>query len=511
MPDIADNAVSENNLNPSLTITMPTVVASRAALKALNATGRYNTAYLGEAGREGIFARKSGTPFPDPQEGRIIVSNTPGCYWERVVEDDIYHATWWGVRGDDATDNTAMLQAAITALPPVPVALLLPAGVIRVNDQITIGREYFTLRGAGAGTTTVRQFNPAVTTFYCAVAAPNSIHGITIAGININTASSIVSTAGALIYVEKGNGIRLEDLDMGGGYYEIYLAGCFGVQIDNCRAANGYKSPSTRSNIMIGTANPSWGGIYGGNIFINNCDFQTAYGQSGTPGAQYGMQVRAVDGLFVSNSYFGYYETAAVALLNSGGFVAGVKFSNCWFDHQMGNGVFVSGGANANFSGGAWIGCNFVGGTSANYNFFAEGNPRGIEIVGCELSWVSGDNIRINTTQGSIVIANNKIRLADIDNQAGGEGIAIVAGSDVVITGNVIDGEGYTDSGIVVSGNSNRGVVSNNRVTNCTHGIRFEGNAGGFVAVGNNTLGNSGVGMLNTSSGSITIPAGTNI
>lgn len=91
-------------------------VASRTALKALD-TGTHTQVYLYEAGREGIFAWKTGNYSAlitvDTAEGVYIkadaVASSSGAWVRTDVE--AYRPRWFGAAGDATTDDGAALNA----------------------------------------------------------------------------------------------------------------------------------------------------------------------------------------------------------------------------------------------------------------------------------------------------------------------------------------------------------------------------------------------------------------
>jgi len=86
-------------------------VDTRSDLKALPVF--FKTAYLLEAGREGTFVLKAGSPpVADTQEGVYVVSNTAGYYWERVYVGAA-SAKWFGAKGDGVTNDTTAIQASL--------------------------------------------------------------------------------------------------------------------------------------------------------------------------------------------------------------------------------------------------------------------------------------------------------------------------------------------------------------------------------------------------------------
>lgn len=88
-------------------------VDTRSDLKALPVF--FRTAYLVEAGREGNFVLKTGSPpVTDTQEGIYVVSNTAGYYWERVYAPmRVPSVTAFGAKLDGVTDDSPAIRGAL--------------------------------------------------------------------------------------------------------------------------------------------------------------------------------------------------------------------------------------------------------------------------------------------------------------------------------------------------------------------------------------------------------------
>lgn len=94
------------------TISVPT----RTVLKALPVV--FKSVYLTEAGREGTFISKAGSPpVTDTQEGVYIVSNTAGYYWERIYAPAVApNIRAFGAVLDGATDDSNAIKGAIAVV-----------------------------------------------------------------------------------------------------------------------------------------------------------------------------------------------------------------------------------------------------------------------------------------------------------------------------------------------------------------------------------------------------------
>lgn len=117
-------------------------IPTRTAMKALIPDdGR--RIYLSEAGREGSFLCRAGSPPSDPLEGIYVPSNTAGFYWERQY-NGLPLADWFGAVIDDPAVNCS---PAIQACLDLTNALYIPRGRYWCATGIDGGG--CTIRGAG--------------------------------------------------------------------------------------------------------------------------------------------------------------------------------------------------------------------------------------------------------------------------------------------------------------------------------------------------------------------------
>jgi hypothetical protein len=127
---------------------VPTYVASRTALKALDTT-KDTVAVLTESGRTGTFywhaANHSADVTADTAEGIYIKANaiaSSSGAWVRSSSNEEMMATWFGViadystASDTGTDNSAAITAAVDMAVYLGRPLRFPAGNIRVASKI---------------------------------------------------------------------------------------------------------------------------------------------------------------------------------------------------------------------------------------------------------------------------------------------------------------------------------------------------------------------------------------
>lgn len=487
-----------------LNLITDTYATTRSVMKALDTT-KDVLCNLTELGREGVWLWRAGNYSTqiaaDTLEGMFIkadaIASTSGA-WVRNANGGA-SASWFGAKGDNSTDNAAIINAAIAVCKITGnLRLSLGSGVYRISSPINISSSQFVFTGSGKGSTTVRRTYNAGHTFYIANGSPNSINNVYVGDLSVDT--TIRAINGSDFFIETGNGVTVNNVQGLGAFNSVTFAGCFECRAENMYVTFGNTTYTTECGVIVTLSN--YTSAYGGNIYIDNCSFSNPLWATGS-GAQYGIFVVAVDGLFVTNSYFGYFGTSACYLFNTlaGVFLAGVKFNSCWFDHATGNGVTIDGGVSSNFSDIAFIGCSMVGGPNAAYNLRqVDGNASRVRIIGCNMQSVTGDCIRLNGNGSSSgwIISGNALANFDVDNAAGGNGITITAGTSITITDNDIDGFGVGDNGIQLLGGIIF-VVTGNRVKNVINGITTA------VGVNNYVLSNN---VVTSQSGSKIIDSG---
>jgi hypothetical protein len=136
-------------------------VASHAALRAT--VGTVGSAMMAASrstpldGGGGVFAWVATASPPADNGGTIIVPPQGGGYWQRVFSG-AHDVKWFGAKGDNSTDDTAAIQAAINAAhalitgsnPQGGADVLIPTGYYRVSTSLLI-YPFVGLVGHGGG------------------------------------------------------------------------------------------------------------------------------------------------------------------------------------------------------------------------------------------------------------------------------------------------------------------------------------------------------------------------
>lgn len=392
---------------------------------------------------------------------------------------DVINVKDFGAKGDGVTDDTAALQAAITAAGNSTIRF--PAGNYIKSAALTVATGFAPLLiGDGIGST--RIINNSSTAggiiFSNATSASmplgGGIQNMTIDG---GVSPTIAGSSGTGVAIECANdGFTLSNLLIRGWGNGITSDQCF-----NSFTTNVTVLYNTFNAIIIGTRSGYSAG--GGNTFsdINLSNFGSLLG--GTPT---GIQIVQSGGEFWDNIDITSYSTGVHIAPKASGQVSYQFFSSVLADTCTSLGWFID-ASNS--------GSSIVSTMCTNcWSGFNAGN--GIEIQGAgvdDFRWVAG-RIRENVNHGVEILSGNRIAIQNSSIAANGRttmagtynGINIAAGvSGFQITDNTIGNFASSSmaqgTGIyITAGTSNNVVIADNLSI---------APAGGGVAISNNSTG----------------------
>lgn len=429
-----------------------------------------------------------------------------------------WYFSWFGVIGDDATDNSSAINQAISlaSLQMPQVDLELPPGRVRHSQKIQLGRNKMVLSGSGRDSTTlVRTFANDHHILLRRSDLGNELNDVTVRNLSLEETVTANSST-AVICVDWAANINLENIVSTNGHTGVMLLGCFDINLQNVKQRFDYFDtsliPSGRIGLYISVA--SIAAANGGaralsaNIFINNSRFYTAFGGGGTAyGGDYGIKVDAVDGIWINNIYLGGFLVAAMHIENilaeasfPGYRCLGVQVANSWFDHNRGDGLLINGSGLLSAGVHNFSGVNFLGSNNNDYNVRIEGNAHDVKFNGCWMRLAKNDNIRITSTVSGFTVVGNTIGGARSAGTGGGVCVALVAGTDFIVSDNIIDGENTASAGIYLVGGTDFN-VEGNTVRNCTTGILTDGTTNYYYISDSNNLHRNGTPFFDGSSG----------
>ena len=377
----------------------------------------------------------------------------------------------FGATGNGVTDDTAAIQAAITA--GAGKRVYFPAATYIISSALTIVSSNTRLEGGGVGTV----IKNTSLTGHALKFFPNNTTATSVFLNNCGIADMLIysiadKTAGAGVYALQCNGFRLDRVQIQNHPEGLLVSG---GQLNVFNAATIFASSAVLTGAPVANSQavrfceaPIDGGLYQ-NCFT--CEVTNIIvGASRCLGK--GIRVESCDGLHITNGYIAgaYSDEVFIKVVTAAQYVANLAFENVYLD---GLGIAAA-PANRN-------GINFP--ASALGNVFSVsfdngfiGNYSGKGVVCGEnvyqVSFTGGtkfgnidnwaiDFVGSNTTTELIVDACQFRDVGEVTTNTGGVSVSTVA--SVVITGNTFSGIGNTGaSAISTSGTSNYGVIENN-------------------------------------------------
>lgn len=392
----------------------------------------------------------------------------------------------FGATGNGSTDDTAAINAAIAALSGRnSIGLFFPEGVYKVTSSINVNRGQISLVGAGMSATVIRCHADGVNVFNVRSTPPAATSGVVISDMQIDIGGGVSTTTGAGIYLERVANAIIDNVSLGSHASCIQIMGCFNIVTSNIIISYAAGSPGGRNGVYVSRSTPTYSSAQSGNIFINNMT-ATGGGQpldTVTPGAAYGILFDSVDGLWVNNSYFGYFDQASACGSLIGYDITGIKFDNTWLDASRNFCLWLNG------SGGAiglheFVGLRMVGGPFCTYNAYIEGAWGDIHFNGGHAEQAISHNIAVTSTGGNIIFdgfdcVGSALRTA--------QSCMYFDGPDYVrIVGCTINGNSTTATlhGFYINDGTGH-VVVGNTITNCAIAGLFDGAADFWTAADN--------------------------
>lgn len=393
----------------------------------------------------------------------------------------------FGAVGDGIADDTTAINLAIASVSSLNAAtIFFPAGVYKITGSINITRGQITLKGDGSGATVLRVAADATNAIKVQnPVAPGTLSNIAITDIQLDVAGGVSTTSGSGIYLENVISATISNVILGGHCSSIEVKGCFNVLIDNAVVSYGFPSAGGRVGIYVTKASAPYGNTVSANIFINGV---TATGggnaaDSVAPGAAYGLYVDCVDGLWVDNSYFGYFDQASVYCNLIGAMMSGLKFSNVWLDNGRNYGLWMN-GSSGTPGASEFNGLRMVGGTNCVFNAYITGGWGNVHFVGGHAEQANDHCVAVTATGSDITFTG-----FDVDAPAtrtNKSGMFFNGPSNIRVIGCSIDGGavGSTLYGVYINGGTGH-IVSSNMFKNCAIAGYIDGSADYWTAIGN--------------------------
>ena len=365
--------------------------------------------------------------------GSINISyKTPGSGSGQVSVKD------FGAIGNGVANDKSAIQAAINSLGSSGGSIYFPHGDYLIDSQILIDEDRISLIGDGIGTKII--CNNPTSGAIKVTKTSGYLQFFTILDLQIQMAAGASVTAGAALELDEVSRCNIQNVYIDDGFIGVLLKGVQQCNIDNLQVLyedNNFGAGGTGRRFLKFLPG-STTNLHGGDIFITNFN-----GRCGNNfDCEYGVEVTAVDGLWISNSHIGNCEDGHMLIHhNTGVKTVGILCDNVWFDQTTTGtyGVVISGTGSSLAGFYRFNNCTFLASAqndSANA-IFCSGVAGNISINDCEISGWGSDGIYANNTTGDNRINNCSITNCGLTN---GDGIQIDVNTGWTITNNKIKG-----------------------------------------------------------------------
>ena len=344
----------------------------------------------------------------------------------------------FGAIGNGVANDKSAIQDAINSLGSSGGSIYFPHGDYLIDSQILIDEDRISLVGDGIGTKII--CNNSTSGAIKVTKTSGYLQFFTIQNLQIQMAAGASVTAGAALELDEVSRCNIQNVYIDDGFIGVLLKGVQQCNIDNLQVLyedNNFGAGGTGRRFLKFLPG-STTNLHGGDIFITNFN-----GRCGTNfDCEYGVEVTAVDGLWISNSHIGNCEDGHMLIHhNTGVKTVGILCDNVWFDQTTTGtyGVVISGTGSSLAGFYRFNNCTFLASTqndSANA-IFCSGVAGNIAINDCEISGWGSDGIYANNTTGDNRINNCSITNCGLTN---GDGIQIDVNTGWTITNNKIKG-----------------------------------------------------------------------
>lgn len=481
------------------------VVQSIAALRLLLKTSASKFAFAigyyaqGDGGGGPYYYDAADTTSAD-NGGSIIVA-ADGGRW-KLVHNGTLSVKQFGAKGDGTTDDTAKIQAAINAFPNGGGQIIAPAATYLLTATLNITKGYMAFRGDGAGTTTLKRTTNYGDTFLVQAVAPTQIDAIEISGLNIW--ASTKPTSGSHINAIAATRLKLSNLNMGESFVGITLQGCWQPSIHKVYMTNAPVSvaPTNVTGLILAKAPGGYPITHGGNVNVVGLEIYSGY-TIGTnlPGWDIAVDTRAIDGAWFNNCYFGSCNSLTFSATNNdataGVWNTGVLVTNSWFDLGKSTAIQTIGTAGSNFGNYLFSNNVLFGGNDGASGMNISGSMVGFSFTGNRISNYKASGIAVNgASVSNVEITGNTIRDVNTSGGGSGHGIWVIAGTTINISGNTLQ-TGTACNGIQLNAGS-RITLNGNNCHGFVNGINVNAGPTQYVITSNNTVANSGSGIIDS-------------
>lgn len=210
---------------------LPLEAVTRTALKAITGQTLGRQAFLGEAGRAGVFrwdsANLSAAVTADPYEGLHIApaSDPTGASgaWVRIVEDGTYQARWWGINAAFGPTAHIPTQSALDLLPEGGT-LIMPPETVTISSGLLITTPNTHLMGYGPDISKIA-INPASPTSFNVVQVATSGATVSYVWTHGKSQQQFAGAPAGILVSREGTGNVSLDPQTGNRVHNVKITG----------------------------------------------------------------------------------------------------------------------------------------------------------------------------------------------------------------------------------------------------------------------------------------------
>lgn len=424
-----------------------------------------------------LYKRAASEPSHDGK-----VQSADGAWWEYAETEA--NAKAFGAKGDNATNDSAAIQAAIdyAELQTPSCVCYVPPGRYRLNATLRIGIDGFVLKGAGMEATSFTQASSFSGPYILVKhrTALTLLRYITLTDFSVLSPLTTKVTGDHGIQMIDITGFAIRNIRVNGPFDRgISLEGCIRGGLENVKV------------IASGTGTTNQTGLYMtegtmsslpncANVRINNSMFISEWvvGGGSSP-LQDAIFMNSFDGVMITNCRLAGGGRANLMIRNdfagshSLNYNAHVLVTNCFFDYNPANDVVITGSTRASFEDFGFLNNTFQTSADGANGIVVQGNAADVRIVANRFIDIENSAVNILESANRIIVSQNNMRRINLG--AGLDGGVFVestwAGDDLTITDNYINCGGAANSQGISIRNGSAIIITGNRVTGCAIGI----------------------------------------
>lgn len=293
----------------------------------------------------------------------------------------------FGAVGDDTTDDTAAIQAAINSISGVGGVVYFPTGNYKVTSQLNVNHDGVCFKGDGARSSTIRVYqNTGYGVAVQAASSPGTTYVNNFYMSDMGIRARTKTTANACLYLNKVQGVFIDNVSFEDHYGGIVVAGgnqhyYSNVQVLSPRTTAPVSWTGVETGSFFFKCGKSSGGHTPFEIFVSNFNFRR------NDSVQYienGVVINAVDGIWFNNGHIMGVDQADMLIEPVAGNeqITGILCNNVWFDNNSTYGVHVKGTTSGTFGEIILTGCTWLQQNSTAIFTEAGANFDGLRVNG---------------------------------------------------------------------------------------------------------------------------------